>query len=202
MPGPFTLPRLEQTYNDVLASDLLTMCYNHIPEGGKTAPVEQRLRSWEGDNPFYENRPLRAPRGSTGLLPMHKPINFRNIPKLERITVHSMAKEASASKDSSWLHVAGMAVQAITGKRVETHASKISVQGWNLRPGRYISVTAEMRGEDMYHFLSKLVEMVLPRMKDWHGVAGTSGDSTGNISFGLKPHELSLFPEIEVNYDM
>jgi large subunit ribosomal protein L5 len=54
----------------------------------------------------------------------------------------------------------------------------------------------------MEHFFGKLVDVVLPRLKDWPGVKGTSGDSSGNITFGLSQEQVALFPEIEVNYDM
>lgn len=96
-----------------------------------------------------------------------------------------------------------MAVQAISNKRVETFKSRASVSTWSIAPGRdTVAVKAELRGEDMYHFFGKLVDVVLPRLKDWPGVKGTSGDSSGNITFGLEPEQVALFPEIEVNYDM
>lgn len=126
-------------------------------------------------------------------------MTFRNIPKLEGITVHSFVKEATEA--SSSLHVAGMALQAITGVRATSHAAKANVVQWGIRAGKFLSVTCELKGEDAYHFLSKTVDLVLPRIKDWKGVKGSSGDSSGNIAFGLTPQELSLYPEIEVNYD-
>jgi len=134
------------------------------------------------------------------LRPAHKRVTFRNLPKLTGITVHTMAK--NASDDSAPLHVAGMVIQAITNVRVETHTSKVGVQQWGLKKGKYVSVTADLRGEDMYHFLAKCIELVMPRIKDWKGVKGSSGDSIGGISFGFDPETVALFPEIEVNYDM
>lgn len=133
---------------------------------------------------------------------LRKPIRFNNIPQVERITIHSYVKNA-AHENSSWLHVAGMAVQAISNMRVETFKSKSSVGTWGIAPGRdTVAVKAELRGETMYHFLGKLIDVVLPRIKDWQGVKGSSGDSSGNITFGLDPENVALFPEIEVNYDM
>ena len=64
-----------------------------------------------------------------------------------------------------------------------------------------MSVTADLKGEEMYHFLGKLITVVLPRIKDWRGVRATTGDSSGNLSFGLEPDAVAMFPEIEVNYD-
>ncbi|PIG83632.1 mitochondrial 54S ribosomal protein YmL7/YmL5 [Aspergillus arachidicola] len=161
-----------------------------------------RVPSLFPDSPYHKNRPLRGPRGGDVLRLLRKPINFNNVPQLERITIHSYVKQA-AQENSSWLHVAGMAVQAISNARVETFKSKTSVATWSIAPGRdTVAVKAELRGEDMLHFFGKLVDVVMPRIKDWEGVKGTSGDSSGNITFGLEPENVALFPEIEVNYDM
>lgn len=133
---------------------------------------------------------------------LRHPINFRNIPRIDGITVHSMVSEATTGA-SAPLHVAGMAVQAITNVRVQTHKVRASVPKWGLIPGRgHASVTAELTGENMYHFFSKLVDIVMPKFKDWRGIKGSSGDSSGNITFGLDPTMVAMFPEIEVNYDM
>jgi large subunit ribosomal protein L5 len=131
---------------------------------------------------------------------LNKPITFRNVPKLERVTVHSFVKGALTS--SAHLAVAGMAVQAMTGVRAQTHKTKANVQQWGLKPDTYASVTAEIEGELMYDFLARLIDVVLPRIKDYKGVAGSAGDNSGNITFGLSPEGVGSFPEIEVNYDM
>ncbi|KAF2404670.1 ribosomal protein L5 [Trichodelitschia bisporula] len=200
VPGPFSLPRLAQTYTSTIAPDMLAQTYTHVPLGQQRGPVGQRLRSWEGESPYFAGRPLRAPKGNAVLLPLHAPITFRNVPKIERVTVHTMASEAI--KDSAYLHVAGMVVQAVTNVRAETHRARNSILQWGLKAGRYVSVTADLRGEDMHNFLAKVVEIVLPRIKEWRGLKGSSGDSTGNISFGIGAEGVALFPEVEVNYDM
>ena len=71
-----------------------------------------------------------------------------------------------------------------------------------MREGQYLSVTCELVGEDMYHFLSKVVDVVMPKIKEYRGIKGSTGDSSGNLAFGLNADEVALFPEIEVNYDM
>ena len=131
---------------------------------------------------------------------LRKPITFRNVPKIERITVHTMVKEAIS--DSSHLHIAGMVMQAITGVRAEARPTKRSIAGFGVRQGQHLSVTCELSGEDMYHFLSKCVDVVMPKIKDWRGVKGSSGDSSGNLAFGFTPEEVAMFPEVEINYDM
>lgn len=201
VPGPFTLPRVQQTYESSIAQDILTLSYVHNPPGFKPPASPERLRSWDDSSPYHKNRALRGPRGGDVLRLLRKPITFKNIPEIKRITVHSYVREAATG--SGPLHVAGMAIQAITNVRVETHKSKASVPKWNIIPGKsYISVTAELHGEDMYHFFGKLVDVVMPKVKDWKGIKGSSGDSSGNIMFGLEPSTVALFPEIEVNYDM
>jgi len=132
---------------------------------------------------------------------LRKPITFRNIPKLERVTVHSFVSGVIKG-GSAYLHAAGMIVQAITNVRVRTHKAKTSVADWGLIKGKHsISVTAELRGEDMYHFLSKLIHVVMPKIKDWTGVRATTGDSSGNITLGFEPEVVGTFPEVEINYD-
>ncbi|KAK2798904.1 hypothetical protein FQN51_007266 [Onygenales sp. PD_10] len=202
VPGPFTLPRVEQTYETTIAPDILTLCYVHNPPGFRAPPVPARLRSWDDSSPYHKNRTLRGPRGGDVLRLLRKPITFHNIPKLEGITLHSYINQV-IDKGSAPLHVAGMALQAISNVRIQTHKMRGAVAKWGVIPGKsHIAATVELKGEDMYHFFGKLVDVVMPRLKDWKGIKGSSGDSSGNITFGLEPEMVALFPEIEVNYDM
>jgi large subunit ribosomal protein L5 len=180
---------------------MLTLCYTHVIPGSKAPDPVDRMRPWVGDSPYFENRPPKGPRGRREVLrPLHKPINFRNIPQLKKVTVHAHVPEATSN--SGWLHAASIALQSITNVRATTHIAKKNVMEWGARKGRYVSLTVDMEGENMYDFLGKLIQIVMPRIKDWKGVSGGSGDSTGNISFGLGKEDVALFPEIEVNYDM
>ncbi|KAI9836739.1 MAG: hypothetical protein M1837_003252 [Sclerophora amabilis] len=200
VPGPFTLPRLLQTYHSTIEPDLMTLTYTHQVPGTSPPPRAPRLRSWDDSSPYHANRPLRGPRGGDVLRLLKRPTTFRNVPALERITVHSMAH--GAIENSAYLHVAGMIVQAITGVRATACKSRHNVVQWSLRAGKYVSVKSELRGEDMWHFLSRCIDVVLPRIKDYRGVKGSSGDSSGNITFGMNAEDMGLFPEVEVNYDM
>jgi large subunit ribosomal protein L5 len=191
---------MEQTYDATIASDFMTLTYQHLPPGYEALPKAPRLREWVGESPYFKNRPLRGPRGGQVLRMLRKPTTFRNIPEITAVTVHSMVKEANS--DSAYLHVAGMVVQAITNVRVTTHQAHMSVAQWGAKAGKYVSVTARMINEDAYNFLGKTIDIVMPRIKEWQGVKGSSGDSAGNISFGFKPEDVALYPEIEVNYDM
>nr|POE78536.1 putative 54s ribosomal protein l7, mitochondrial [Quercus suber] len=197
--GPFSLPRLEQTYHDTFAADYMTMAYMHFPPGTQPHKKGERLRSWVGDSPYFKNRPLRGPRGGDVLRLLRKPITFRNVPQLTGITLHTMVKEAR--KESSHLHVAGMVMQAITGTRPQVHTIKKSASNFEIRAGQHLSLTCKLVGEDMHHFVSKIIDVVMPKIKDWKGIKGSSGDSSGNIAFGFTPEDVAMFPEIEVNYD-
>ncbi|ETN40686.1 uncharacterized protein HMPREF1541_04965 [Cyphellophora europaea CBS 101466] len=200
VPGPFSNPRLEQTYHSIIAPDFMTMCYQHTPPGFRAPAKGPRLRPWIGESPYFKNRPVRGPRGGDVLRLLRKPITFNNIPQLKRVTVHAFIRDA-ASKGSPPLHAAGLLLQSITNKRVEVHRAKKSVSQWSLIAGKPISLTVDLEGEDMYHFLSKVITVVLPRIKDWRGVRATTGDSSGNLTFGLEPETVAAFPEVETNYD-
>lgn len=193
------MPRLEQTYQTTIAPDLLTLTYTHYPPGYRAPVKEQRLREWTGDSPYFKNRPLRPPRGGSSLRLLTPQRNFRNIPEITKVVIHSMVPDAQ--ENSAYLHVAGMIIQAISNVRVTTHKARHNVVTWGLRSGKYVSVTADVEREDTFHFLSKLVDVVLPKIKEWKGVRGTTGDGSGNLSFGLTPDQVALFPEVEVNYD-
>lgn len=200
IPGPFSLPRLEQTYQSTIAADLLTLTYQHYPPGYRAPKAAQRLREWQGDHPYFKNRPLRPPRGKGDVLRLlTPPRTFRNIPKITRVTVHSMVPEAQ--DNSAYLHIAGMVLQAISNVRAEPHKARQSVIQWALRKGKYVSLTTDMDREDAQHFLSKLIDVVLPKIKEWRGVPETTGDGSGNMTLGLTPEQVAMFPEIEVNYD-
>ena len=178
----------------------MAMTYQHRPPGFKPIEKGPRLRSWIGDNPYFANRQLRGPRGGDVLRLLRKPITFRNVPMIERVTVHSFVKGVIRS-GSSDLHVAGMVLQEITGQRVVTHKSTHAEQGFGLQKNVPISATVELKGEFMYHFLDKLINVVMPKIKDYRGVRATTGDNSGNLSFGFEPEDNSTFPEIENNYD-
>jgi large subunit ribosomal protein L5 len=200
VPGPFSSPRVEHAYHNIIAPDILTLCYQHNPPGYRPPPKAPRLRGWDDSSPYHANRQLRGPRGGDVLRLLRKPITFRNVPMIEKITVHTFVKQV-LQHGSGPLHVAGMVLQAITNVRVRTFKSRTGVSAWGLLPGKSIAATATLKGEDMYHFLGKVVNVVLPRIKDWPGVAATSGDGSGNLSFGLGVDVVGAFPEVEINFD-
>lgn len=131
---------------------------------------------------------------------VEKDIDWTNIPKITEVTVHSMVK--GAIDDSAHLHIAGMLLQAVTGVQPTVHKAKKSVAQFGIREDMPIALTCTMRNAQAYEFLDKCVNLVFPRIKDWPGIKGTTGDSAGNISWGFNREGAILFPEVEVNYDM
>lgn len=101
---------------------------------------------------------------------VEKDIDWQNIPKITEVTVHSMVK--GAIDDPAHLHIAGMMLRAITGVQPVVHRAKKSVGNWGLRERMPISLTCNIRGDQAYDFVDKVVNLVLPRIKDWPGVKG------------------------------
>ncbi|KAM7206490.1 Ribosomal protein L5 domain containing protein [Naviculisporaceae sp. PSN 640] len=200
VPGPFNLPRLKQTYRSTISSDLMTLTYNHVIPGTPDKEPVERLRIWEGDSPYFKNRPKRAPRGSPQLMIKEKDITFRNIPELASISVATYVPDCKDNPDL--LLVARTALLAITGALPEITKSKTDVQSFGVRKGVKSGVKATIYGHQAYEFLDRCLNIVFPRIKEWPGIKGSTGDSAGNLAFGLRPEDLALFPEIQANYDM
>ncbi|KTW28872.1 hypothetical protein T552_01501 [Pneumocystis carinii B80] len=183
-----------------LCHDIMTLTYTH--EEKIKLKNRNLLRYWDGTSPYHKNRPARLPRGNKPLKPIKEIRTHRNIPVLESVIVHSMVKDAIENKTSLLSMV--MAIQCITGIKPEIINAKTGVAAWKLRSeGMPIATKVTLKGLEMYRFISVLVELVLPRMRDLvSGFKGNSGDSNGNISLGFPPDAMTLFPEIEENYDM
>ncbi len=113
--------------------------------------------------------------------------------------MHTFVRDAVSGSEP--LHVAGMVLQAITNVRCEVFRAKKTIASFGLRRGKAMAVGCELRGEDMWCFLSKLVELVMPRIKEYEGVSGTSGDGNGNLGWGYSSDVVGMFPEVEINYD-
>lgn len=151
----------------------MVLTYAHKQPGQPGAPKSDRLRTWDDSSPYHKGRPKRGPRGPGEVLRVvEQDIQWRNIPKIERVTVHSMIKHAV--EDSAHLHVAGIMLQAITGVRPVVHRAKHSVAQFNIRVSQPIALTCTLRGDQAYEFVDKVINLVLPKIKDWPGVQGKS----------------------------
>ncbi len=82
----------------------------------------------------------------------------------------------------------------ITGQEPQIRPAKKSVSGFSLREGMPVGVRVTLRGERMYHFLERLINIVFPRIRDFQGIKISSVDSKGNLTVGI--HEQLVFPEV------
>lgn len=115
------------------------------------------------------------------------------VPKIEKIVINvGMGK---AIQDVKLLDSTSKELAAITGQRPVITRAKKSIAGFKLRKGMPIGCTVTLRGARMYEFLDRLVNVALPRIRDFKGVSGKSFDGHGNYTIGIK--EQFIFPEIE-----
>lgn len=119
--------------------------------------------------------------------------NVMTTPKIIKIVVNVGAKEAL--DDKKVLDAISTQIAAITGQKPQIRVARKSIAAFKLREGQPIGVSVTLRGTRMYDFLEKLVTIVLPRVRDFHGVPLSSFDGHGNYSLGLR--EQIVFPEIE-----
>ena len=121
--------------------------------------------------------------------------NPMQVPKIEKIVVNMGVGEAT--QDTKKLDVAVQEMTLITGQKPVVIKAKKSVAAFKLREGMTVGCKVTLRRDRMYEFLDRLINIALPRVRDFRGVSGTSFDGRGNFAMGLK--EQIIFPEI--NYD-
>ena len=121
--------------------------------------------------------------------------NRMQVPKITKITVNMGVGEAIA--DKKVLENARGDLEKITGQRPVTTAARKSVAGFKIRDGMKIGCKVTLRRERMYEFLDRLVNIAIPRVRDFRGLNPKSFDRQGNYSMGVS--EQIIFPEI--NYD-
>ncbi len=127
---------------------------------------------------------------------MKKKFGYKNvmeIPKLEKIVVNMGVGEAK--DNAKLLDSAVTDLEKITGQHVVTTKAKKAVANFKIREGMQIGCKVTLRGDKMYDFLDRLVNLALPRVRDFRGVSANSFDGRGNYALGIK--EQIIFPEIE-----
>ncbi|MBE5854638.1 MAG: 50S ribosomal protein L5 [Lachnospiraceae bacterium] len=119
--------------------------------------------------------------------------NMMEVPKLDKIVVNMGVGEA---KDNpKVLETAVAELETITGQHVVTTKAKKSIANFKIREGQAIGCKVTLRGDKMYEFLDRLVNLALPRVRDFRGVNPNGFDGRGNYALGIK--EQIIFPEIE-----
>jgi len=119
--------------------------------------------------------------------------NVMAVPRLVKINVNMGLGEAIAN--AKVLDTAAEELSAITGQRPIITKAKKSIAAFKLRQGMPIGVTVTLRGDRMYEFMDRLVNIALPRVRDFRGVSLRSFDGRGNYTLGLR--DQLLFPEID-----
>lgn len=119
--------------------------------------------------------------------------NVMQVPKLEKIVVNMGVGEAK--ENSKVLDAAMEELSIITGQKAVSTKAKNSVANFKIREGMGIGCKVTLRGEKMYEFLDRLVNLALPRVRDFRGVNPNAFDGRGNYALGIK--EQLIFPEIE-----
>jgi len=117
------------------------------------------------------------------------------VPRIKKIVVNMGVGKALENK--SRLDAAAADIAAITGQRPVTTKARKSIAGFKLRAGNPIGVKVTLRRERMYEFLDRLINVALPRIRDFRGVPVDSFDGHGNYTMGIS--EQSVFPEIDVD---
>ena len=119
--------------------------------------------------------------------------NIMEVPKLDKIVLNMGVGEAK--ENAKVLESAAKDMEAITGQKVVLTKAKNSVANFKIREGMAIGCKTTLRGEKMYEFLDRLVNLALPRVRDFRGVNPNAFDGRGNYALGIK--EQIIFPEIE-----
>ena len=119
--------------------------------------------------------------------------NVMEVPKLDKIVINMGVGEAK--DNAKVLESAVSDMETITGQKAVVTKAKNSVANFKIREGQSIGCKTTLRGDKMYEFLDRLVNLALPRVRDFRGVNPNSFDGRGNYALGIK--EQIIFPEIE-----
>ena len=119
--------------------------------------------------------------------------NVNQIPKVDKIVINMGLGDCKDNPKA--LEVAVKELEAIAGQKAMVTKAKKSIANFKLREGMSVGAKVTLRGERMYEFMDKLMNIALPRVRDFHGVSAKAFDGRGNYALGIR--EQLLFPEIE-----
>ncbi len=118
--------------------------------------------------------------------------NVNMVPKLEKIVVNiGLGK---AKDDKRLMEVATNTLRKITGQQPVETTARMSIASFKLREGNKIGLKVTLRNDRMYEFMDRIINIVLPRLRDFHGVSNKAFDKQGNYSLGFT--DQSVFPEL------
>jgi large subunit ribosomal protein L5 len=118
--------------------------------------------------------------------------NVHQVPRLEKIIVNIGL--GRAKDDKKLMEIAANTLRKITGQSPVETTARMSIATFKLREGNKVGLKVTLRGDRMYEFLDRLLTVVLPRLRDFHGVSAKAFDKQGNYSLGMT--DQSVFPEL------
>jgi len=119
--------------------------------------------------------------------------NIHQVPKVIKVTVNRGLGEASQNAKALESSISELSI--ITGQKPVVTRAKKAIAGFKLRKGMPVGVMVTLRADKMYNFLDRLINLALPRIRDFRGVSANSFDGHGNYTLGVR--EQLIFPEIE-----
>lgn len=124
--------------------------------------------------------------------------NYKNkhaVPRIKKLVVNVGINRSIAEKNPKYIDIIVNTLSDITGQQPVKNYAKNSIAGFKIRTSTIVGVSTILRGYKMYDFLNKLIDIALPRIRDFRGIPIKSIDKKGNLSIGIK--EQVVFPEID-----
>jgi large subunit ribosomal protein L5 len=164
------------------------------PREAAAQPVEARPREPEVKIPARLRLRYEAEIASA-LMRDLKIENRMRVPRLQKIVINMSLSEAR--ENAKILDAAAEEVRQITGQKPVTTKARKAISNFKLREGMPIGVMVTLRRERMYEFFDRLVNVALPRVRDFRGISDKAFDGRGNYSLGLREH--TIFPELNLD---
>ena len=155
--------------------------------------MAQRLKKFYLENVFPTFAQSSGPnQDQKTSLSSSRERNFHQIPRVEKIVINRGLGEASSN--TKLVDVSIEELTLISGQKTVVTKARKSIAGFKIREDMPVGISVTLRGDRMYAFLDRLINLALPRIRDFQGLSAQSFDGNGNYSLGLK--EQLMFPEI------
>ncbi|MEK7149094.1 MAG: 50S ribosomal protein L5 [Patescibacteria group bacterium] len=125
---------------------------------------------------------------------LQEAFRLKNVMQVPKIKFVSVNVGVGRIKDDAQLKEIQRILSLVTGQRSSSRRTKRAIASFKTRIGMVVGYSVTLRGKRMYDFLNRLVHVVLPRMRDFHGISRRSFDGRGNLTIGIKEH--IVFPEL------
>jgi large subunit ribosomal protein L5 len=134
---------------------------------------------------------------STNTIPLlqekYNYVNTMQLPRIDKIVLNMGCSDAVT--DNKYVEKAAKELSLIAGQKAVVTKARKSEAGFKIREGMPLGCKVTLRGDKMYEFLDRLINIAMPRIRDFRGISATSFDGRGNYAFGIKEH--IVFPEID-----